>query len=107
MKRKLAAELSPDLLTILQVIRDRHGTECTGSCHHRRPGEFHCHALAQELKVSSAGVKQRILKLLELGLLERHCRERSGEAPVISFQISPLGESVLAFLAQPPQEEQT
>lgn len=103
---QLAAELSPDLITILKVIREHRGTDCTGSCHHRRPGEFHCHTLAREIKVSSAGVKQRILKLLELGLLERYCLPRGGEAPVIRFQISPLGEKLLALLAQTPEERQ-
>ncbi len=103
---QLAAALSPDLIAILRVIREHQGTDCTGSCHHRRPGEFHCHTLAREIKVSSAGVKQRILKLLELGLLERRCLARRGEAPVIRFQISPLGEKVLALLAQTTEEQQ-
>lgn len=89
-------ELSDDLLIILDVIREKRGTDCSGTCHHRKPGEFHCHVLGPILKISSQGVKNRILKLLRAGLLERKRIDREDTYPLTKFIISSQGEEVLA-----------
>jgi len=88
--------LDEDLLEIMRRIRDEGGTDCSGSCHHRKLGEFHCHTLSQDLKISSQGVKDRILALLRMGLLDRNRLEREGTHPVTKFTVSAKGEEVLA-----------
>lgn len=89
--------LTGDLLTILKVIAEKGGTDCSGTCHHRKPGEFHCHTFGNMLNISSTGIKNRILKLLRMGLLERHRIEREGGSwPVTRFMVSREGMDVLA-----------
>lgn len=66
-----SGELSEDLLAILKIVKEKGGTDCSGACHHRKPGEFHCHALAQMLRISSSGVKERLRNLVNMGLMER------------------------------------
>jgi predicted ArsR family transcriptional regulator len=89
-------ELREDLLTIMRIVKEKGGTDCSGSCHHRKPGELHCHALAQMLRVSSSGIKERLLKLVHLGLMERRRIEREADTPIIRFVLSPDGEKVLS-----------
>jgi hypothetical protein len=88
-------KIGEDLLTILSVIRDRGGTDCTGTCHHRKPGEFHCHTFGRMLNLSSQGVKNRILELLRAGLLKRNRLDRNGSTLLVRFTVTPKGESVL------------
>ncbi len=90
-------ELSADLLAILNMIKEKGGTDCSGTCHHRKPGEFHCHVMGPMLKISSQGVKNRILALLRMGLLERRRITRAGALPLIRFVVSPAGEKALAL----------
>ena len=87
--------LSDDLVSILKIIQERGGTDCSGSCHHRKPGEFHCHTIAQELRISSSGVKERILSLLRRGLLDRRRITREGTYPLTRFIVSKEGSKIL------------
>jgi predicted ArsR family transcriptional regulator len=87
--------LSDDLVAIMKAIQERGGTDCSGSCHHRKPGEFHCHAISQQLKMSSSGVKERILTLVRMGLLERDRVERQGTYPITKFTVSARGTKIL------------
>jgi hypothetical protein len=91
----LAENLSHDLLAILRIVQEKGGTDCSGSCHHRKPGEFHCHTISQELNMSSSGVKDRILALVRIGLLQRNKLERQGTYPIIKFTVSEMGRQVL------------
>lgn len=91
----MAENLSDDLLAILRIVQEKGGTECSGSCHHRKPGEFHCHTISQELNMSSSGVKDRILALVRIGLLQRNKLERQGTYPIIRFTLSVMGKKVL------------
>jgi hypothetical protein len=88
--------LSEDYIGVLKLIRKVGGTDCTGTCHHRHPGEFHCHTFGRMLNLSSQGVKNRILELLRMGLLQRERVERHGSTPLIRFVITSQGERVLA-----------
>jgi len=92
-------ELTNDLIAIMRIVKDKGGTDCSGTCHHRLPGEFHCHALAQMVKVSSSGVKERLLRLVNMGLLERLRIERDGHTPMARFVVTQEGEKVLAGLS--------
>jgi len=49
------------------------------------------------LKISSQGVKNRILTLLRNNLMERYRVERKGSTPLTRFTISSLGEEALAL----------
>jgi DNA-binding MarR family transcriptional regulator len=90
-----AEKIGENSLAILSIIRDRGGTDCTGTCHHRKPGEFHCHTFGNMLNLSSQGVKNRILEMLREGLLERIRLDRDGSTPLVRFTITPEGEKVL------------
>jgi hypothetical protein len=90
-------ELTEDLLAILKIIKEKGGTDCSGSCHHRKPGEFHCHVFAPMLKISSQGVKNRILMLMREGFLERKRVEREGTYPITRFVITSAGEDALTL----------
>jgi hypothetical protein len=58
------------------------------------------------LKISSQGVKNRILTLLRNGLMERHRIERIGSTPLTRFTISSVGEKALAIYdGNDPSEE--
>jgi len=89
--------LSEEHLSVLKVIGDAGGTDCTGTCHHRHPGEFHCHTFGRMLNISSQGVKNRILELLRLGLLQRKRVDRRGSTPLIRFVLTTKGKKILAY----------
>jgi hypothetical protein len=85
-----------NLLMILKVLKAKGGTDCTGTCHHRKPGEFHCHAFGRMLNLSSQGVKNRLLKLMRMGLVERHRIERPSATPMVRFAVTEAAEAILA-----------
>lgn len=91
----LSADLTGDLLTIMRVIQEHGGTDCSGTCHHRKPGELHCHTISQELKISSSGVKERIITLVRMGLLNRRRIGRKGTYPLTRFTLSEEGRRAL------------
>jgi hypothetical protein len=88
-------EISQDLIEILKVLKRQGGTDCTGTCHHRKPGEFHCHTLGGILNISSQGVKNRILVLLRLGLVKREKITRPESTPLIRFRVTAEAEKML------------
>ena len=53
-------------------------------------------AISQELKISSSGVKERILMLVRMGLLKRDRVDREETYPITTFTISSQGKKVLA-----------
>jgi hypothetical protein len=87
--------ISQDLLEILKVLKTKGGTDCTGTCHHRKPGEFHCHTLGGILNISSQGVKNRILVLLRRGLVKRERVNRPDSTPLIRFTVTAKAEEML------------
>ncbi len=88
--------LSEDLLAIMRIVKEHGGTHCSGTCHHRKPGEFHCHTLSRMLSISSSGVKERLRNLVEMGLMERRRISPEGSATIVEFVVSREGEEVLA-----------
>ena len=88
--------LSDDLVRFMRLVLERGGTDCSGTCHHRKPGEVHCHTLARDLRISSSGVKDRILTLVRMGLLNREKIERPGSYALIKFTVSAEGKRLLA-----------
>jgi hypothetical protein len=88
-------ELGEDLIAVLRVLKSEGGTDCTGTCHHRHPGEFHCHVFGKMVNLSSQGIKNRLLKLMRMGLVERQRIERASSTPMIRFIISDRGEALL------------
>lgn len=88
--------IDDDLMRILQVLKEKGGTDCTGTCHHRKPGEFHCHVFGRMLKLSSQGIKNRLLALMRMGLVERNRIPRSKAAPLVRFTITARAEALLA-----------
>jgi len=89
-------QIDDDLLTMLKVLKAEGGTDCTGTCHHRKPGEFHCHVFGKMLNISSQGVKNRLLKLMRMGLAERKRVERPGATLLVRFVVSEAAEKMLA-----------
>jgi hypothetical protein len=96
-------DLSDDLKRFMRLILERGGTECSGTCHHRKPGEVHCHGLARDLRISSSGVKERILTLARMGLVTRERIERPGTYAIIRFTVSAEGKRLLADTGECPE----
>lgn len=88
--------IDDDLLMMLKVLKAEGGTDCTGTCHHRKPGEFHCHVFGRMLNLSSQGIKNRLLKMMRMGLVERHRIERPSATPMVRFTITEQAEALLA-----------
>jgi hypothetical protein len=93
--------IDDDLITMLKVLKKEGGTDCTGTCHHRKPGEFHCHVFGAMLNLSSQGIKNRLLKLMRMGLVERKRIERPSATPMVRFVITQQAETLLADLNAP------
>jgi hypothetical protein len=89
-------QIEDDLIAMLKVLKDEGGTDCTGTCHHRKPGEFHCHVFGKMLNISSQGVKNRLLKLMRMGLVERNRVERPAATPLVRFTVTKEAEELLA-----------
>lgn len=89
-------QLSEDLIRIMKILVEVGGTDCTGTCHHRKPGEFHCHSLGNMLNISSQGVKNRILSLIRMGLLERIRMKRDDSTLLVRFVPTAEGKAELA-----------
>jgi predicted ArsR family transcriptional regulator len=89
-------EIDDKLIEMLRVLKAEGGTDCTGTCHHRKPGEFHCHVFGTMLHLSSQGVKNRLLNLMRMGLVERQRIERPSATPMIRFVITKQAEELLA-----------
>ena len=89
-------QIDDDLITMLKVIKEKGGTDCTGTCHHRKPGEFHCHVFGKMLNISSQGIKNRLLKLVRMGLVERNRVERPGAGLLVRFTVTQAAEELLA-----------
>ncbi|HLA82059.1 MAG: hypothetical protein A2V77_09360 [Anaeromyxobacter sp. RBG_16_69_14] len=88
--------LTGDLLEILRVMKSKGGTHCTGTCHHRQPGEFHCHEFGRMLSISSQGVKNRLLALMRLGLVEPQRVERPTGGAGVRMAITARAVELLA-----------
>ncbi len=90
--------IDDDLIRMLKVMKAKGGTDCTGTCHHRKPGEFHCHVFGRMLKLSSQGIKNRLLRLMRMGLVERKVVERPAATPVFRFVVTRQADELLAEL---------
>ena len=89
--------IDDELMTILRILKEKGGTDCTGTCHHRKPGEFHCHVFGRMLNISSQGIKNRLLTLMRMGLVERNRIKRSTvAAPLIRFTITSAADALLS-----------
>jgi predicted ArsR family transcriptional regulator len=88
-------ELTEDLFALMAIIKENGGTDCTGTCHHRKSGEFHCHTVGRALKISSQGVKNRILDLFRSGFLDRERIDREGSTRMVKYTVSAQGEEAL------------
>ncbi len=87
--------LSHNLFSILGFIDEVGGIHCTGSCARKSPGEIHCHAISQELQISSSGARERIMRLQTMGLIQVN-RETTKVGSVRSlFTVTPEGQQVL------------
>ncbi len=91
--------LREDLIKILQTLKAKGGTHCTGTCHHRQDGEFHCHEFGRMLGISSQGVKNRLLALTEMGLVQLERIERPTGGAVVCMTITAKAEELLAHQA--------
>ena len=87
--------LSRDRLAILALIRENGCTISTGTCEHRKPGEFHCHHISRRIKISSAGVKRRLRELTQMGLLDRARVQRHDGKVMARYTVSQKGLELL------------
>jgi predicted ArsR family transcriptional regulator len=92
-------KISDDLLALLKLIETVGESICVGTCEHRKPGELHCLNISQALKISSSGAKNRLRKLVQLGMLNRDRLEREEDGKVMAvYTLSPQGRAFLGRL---------
>ena len=85
------------LQVLMRFTKEKGAIHCSGSCEQRRPDEIHCYYVGPTLKLSTSGVRDRLYRLVEMGLMKRRRVPREGLPPVTEFAVSPVGEKVLAF----------
>lgn len=68
--------MTDDLVALLQLVKERGSSVCTGACERRIPGELHCFNASQILHISAQGFKNRLLQLVRMGLLDLERVER-------------------------------
>ena len=88
-------ELSHNLLAILGFIDEVDGIHCTGSCARKSPGEVHCHAISEELNISSSGARDRIMRLQTMGLVEVNSETTKVGSVRRKFTVTAEGQQVL------------
>ena len=88
--------MTEDLLALMAIIKEYGGTDCTGTCHHRKHGEFHCHTAGRILKISSQGVKNRLMELFRAGYLDKRRIDREDSTTMVRYTVSEQGEQALA-----------
>ena len=98
-------ELSEDMLAMLRFIEETGGMHCTGSCARKKPDEVHCHAVGQELNISSSGARDRIGRLDLMGLIKCE-RETVKTGSVRSlFTVTAEGQRALnSNMSEPTQQ---
>lgn len=74
--------LTDDMIAVMSLVKDKGSSVCTGTCEHRLPGELHCLNAAQILHISAAGFKDRLLRLVRMGLLDLR-RVKRGDGKVM------------------------
>jgi hypothetical protein len=87
--------LSRDRLAILALIREVGCSICTGTCEHRKPGEFHCHNISRRIRISSTGAKRRLRELTQVGLLDWERVERYDGKVMARYTVSQKGLELL------------
>jgi predicted ArsR family transcriptional regulator len=92
----LEEQLNEDLIAVMRLVREKGAAVCAGTCEHRLPGELHCLTAAQILKISAAGFKRRLRKLVTMGFLDRNRVERPDGANVAQYTLNEAGEEELA-----------
>jgi DNA-binding HxlR family transcriptional regulator len=85
------------LQIILTFVRENGAVHCSGSCEQRRPDEIHCYDIMPQLQMSTSAIRDRLYRLVDMGLMRRRRVPREGLPPVTEFYVSPVGEKVLAF----------
>jgi hypothetical protein len=93
-------KLTDDLIALLRLIHETGSTVCVGTCEHRKPGELHCHGIANILKISSSGAKSRLRELVELCLLDKERAEREDGKVFVKYTVSRAGLAYLEGLYQ-------
>jgi len=96
-------KLRDDLTALLKLIQETGATVCVGTCEHRKPGELHCHGIANILKISSSGAKSRLRELVEMGLLDKERTERNDGKLIVRYTVNRAGSEYLDGLADSRQ----
>jgi predicted ArsR family transcriptional regulator len=86
-----AENLTDDLLAVLHLLNEKGPTVCTGACELRLPGELHCLNAGQMLNISAQGFKNRLKKLVLMGLLDRHRVVREDGKAMGQYTVSKEG----------------
>lgn len=82
---------------ILTIIKKVGAIVCTGNCEHRKAGEWHCHNVRREVKISSASVKRRLREMVVTGLLNRNWIEHEDGKVMGQY---PLAEKAMVLLKE-------
>jgi hypothetical protein len=91
--------LTTDLIDLLQLVKKRGQTVCTGACELRLPGELHCFNASQMLHISAQGYKNRLFHLVRMGLLNLRRVNRHDGKVMGQYTLSEAGLRALSKVA--------
>jgi hypothetical protein len=94
-----AEDLTADLIALLDLVRQWGATVCTGACELRRPGELHCFNACQMLHISAQGYKNRLFRLVRMGLLNSRRVKRHDGKVMGQYTLSEAGLRALSRVA--------
>ncbi len=90
-------KVTGDLIAMLKLINQYGSTVCVGTCEHRLHGELHCLDGSQMLRISGQGYKNRLQRLVLMGLLNRqrvrrHDGKEMGQYTLTEEGLKTIGE---------------
>jgi predicted ArsR family transcriptional regulator len=89
-------DLTNDQVALLRLIKERGSSVCTGACENRLPGELHCLNASQMLHISAQGFKNRLLRLVRMGLLDLQRVKRADGKVMGQYTVSEEGIEALS-----------
>ncbi len=89
-------KVTDDLRAMLKLIHEFGSSICVGACEHRKPKELHCNNGSQLLRISAQGFKNRLQRLVMMGLLDWQRTTRDDGKVIGQYTVSTEGVKAIA-----------